>query len=635
MIAHSNNFKEAITRLGRDLHVKIEYLQCADIITEDNKLLITQDNLKFITETPEGSDYQILDEDEIISLKRNNLGELFRTYMKSYDLESTFSFNVGDKAKIYIGTTVNNEIEYIYTGQYYVYEKAYNEESKTYTYTLCDRMLFTMQKYDNDLCFGNELYLGVYQLITNILVKQCGFASNEIYLDGNIGVNDVYFVGRDTFAEINITCRDVLDMLVQANGCSLAMNEVTQRMQYRTISNTSVDTLDEDILDISKIKMEKKFGEINSLVFSRADGFDNIERRNQSSIDTNGLTQYVIKDNLFLDNLSDTYRQQCIDNLFDVMQNIGYYICDINTIGIGYIEYLDKFTISANGNTYETICLENTNTISNGMSESFKSEAVKEEQQTFENITADEKTATINLNKLKGEIVLKTKSDGRLAQVRLDSSPEEGSLVEIKGTQIKLEGATTINEYFYIDTDGYMHSSNGGDIANWNISDDALYKDVTIGGTDYRVYIQSPLSTYDEDTWIFSIQKKASSDPDYLSTYYVTLGGDIYGRNIYYHNLVPVSLEEEKKDFELLENGLDIIKDIDIYKFRYKDEYGTKKHIGFVIGNDYKYSQEITANNNDGADLYSFVSVCCKAIQEQQKEIEELKKEIQKKKEDK
>lgn len=95
----------------------------------------------------------------------------------------------------------------------------------------------------------------------------------------------------------------------------------------------------------------------------------------------------------------------------------------------------------------------------------------------------------------------------------------------------------------------------------------------------------------------------------------------------------PLSLEEKKKDIEPLVNGLDIIKNVDIYKYRYKEEDDTKKHIGFVIGDKYKYSEEITNNDNDCADLYSFVSVCCKAIQEQQKEIEELKEEISKLKE--
>lgn len=94
-------------------------------------------------------------------------------------------------------------------------------------------------------------------------------------------------------------------------------------------------------------------------------------------------------------------------------------------------------------------------------------------------------------------------------------------------------------------------------------------------------------------------------------------------------SLTQTSLEDKKKNFEKFENGLDIIKNIDIYKYHLKDQEDIeKKHIGFVIGDKYRYSQEITNNENDGVDIYSFVAVCCKAIQEQQKQIEELKNMI-------
>lgn len=108
--------------------------------------------------------------------------------------------------------------------------------------------------------------------------------------------------------------------------------------------------------------------------------------------------------------------------------------------------------------------------------------------------------------------------------------------------------------------------------------------------------------------------------------------------------ITPTSKEEDKKNFEKFkDNALDIIKDIDIYKYNLKfEEDNDKKHIGFVIGDKYKYSKEVTSKNNDGVDLYSFISVCCKAIQEQQemiekqqKEIDTLKKEIKKIKEEK
>lgn len=89
------------------------------------------------------------------------------------------------------------------------------------------------------------------------------------------------------------------------------------------------------------------------------------------------------------------------------------------------------------------------------------------------------------------------------------------------------------------------------------------------------------------------------------------------------------SLESKKTDFERLKNALDIINKTEIYKYHFKqEEKNDKKHIGFVIGDNYKYSEELTSKNNDGVELYSFISVCCKAIQEQQEQIEELKNKI-------
>lgn len=101
-------------------------------------------------------------------------------------------------------------------------------------------------------------------------------------------------------------------------------------------------------------------------------------------------------------------------------------------------------------------------------------------------------------------------------------------------------------------------------------------------------------------------------------------------------SVIQTSQEKDKKNFEKLQNALNIIKNIDIYKYNLKNENDkNKKHIGFVIGGNYNYSKEVTSNANEGVDVYSFVSVCCKAIQEQQEQIEQLQKEIKELKGDK
>ena len=86
-----------------------------------------------------------------------------------------------------------------------------------------------------------------------------------------------------------------------------------------------------------------------------------------------------------------------------------------------------------------------------------------------------------------------------------------------------------------------------------------------------------------------------------------------------------------KKNFEIMQNNaINILKEIDIYRYNLKNEKDTdKKHIGFIIGENYKYSKEVTSKDNDGVNIYSFVSLCCKAIQEQQVLIENLQKEVE------
>lgn len=92
---------------------------------------------------------------------------------------------------------------------------------------------------------------------------------------------------------------------------------------------------------------------------------------------------------------------------------------------------------------------------------------------------------------------------------------------------------------------------------------------------------------------------------------------------------------ERKKDIEKLENALEIIKSTDIYKYHsLEQEKQEKKLIGFIIGENYNYSKEITCIDEKGIDTgvnyYSMMSVLWKAVQEQQEQIELLQEKINK-----
>ena len=112
----------------------------------------------------------------------------------------------------------------------------------------------------------------------------------------------------------------------------------------------------------------------------------------------------------------------------------------------------------------------------------------------------------------------------------------------------------------------------------------------------------------------------------YLTAYEgISTNGYVNGKKF-----IDNSREEMKKNIQkYTEKAIDVVKNTDIYKFNYKTEKNTnKKNIGFVIGDNYKYSKELTSTDENGkeigANLYSMISVAYKAIQEQQEQIEEL-----------
>lgn len=104
---------------------------------------------------------------------------------------------------------------------------------------------------------------------------------------------------------------------------------------------------------------------------------------------------------------------------------------------------------------------------------------------------------------------------------------------------------------------------------------------------------------------------------------------DVLFGNVTAQDFIKTSLAEKKKDFEKFDNALDIIKNTDIYKYHYKNQDdNTKKDIGLVIGDDYKYSQELTNNEDNAVNISNVAFVCMRAIQEQQEIIESLEARI-------
>lgn len=123
-----------------------------------------------------------------------------------------------------------------------------------------------------------------------------------------------------------------------------------------------------------------------------------------------------------------------------------------------------------------------------------------------------------------------------------------------------------------------------------------------------------------------SISLNAYNNQIFYSNYLET-----YIYNLVYTSISQRSLASLKKNINKLNiNALDLIKNSDVYEFHYKEEKDEdKKHVGFVIGDGYNTPKEFISNDGNGIDTANVVGILVKAIQEQQVEIENLKKEME------
>lgn len=310
--------------------------------------------------------------------------------------------------------------------------------------------------------------------------------------------------------------------------------------------------------------------------------------------------------------------------------------------------------------------------------------SVSKTYETKENVTkqySNIKQTTDNITSVVGK---KVGNDEIISKIN-----QSAESVSIDAKKININGTVSANGNFLVDTDGNMKAKNGIFSGNIDIGENNYLRSkdskgnilmqIDKNGTDYyfnNVHVgkigtdgietdssrRGLLIAIDKDAYFLGLGKNDDdgvTQPIY--TWYNVSTGDngtyaantqgrvqignanwgflvsifkkllVHG-NVYAESFVNTSLESQKKNFEklTLEEAIDILNNTDIYKYNLKSQDDIKKkHIGFVIGDNFNYSSKITSEDNDGVDNYSMTSVLYPIVKEQQAQIEELKKEIE------
>lgn len=250
---------------------------------------------------------------------------------------------------------------------------------------------------------------------------------------------------------------ETLSTFKGVNNVSLDSNVQTN---MTIIYPTDYEELDKHFLKDVNVSFTKKYGAINSVVFSRGGGTDNIYRKDNASINKNGLTEIKISDNPFLEGDD---RENFIQSLFDKINGLEFYIMDVASTGIMYLELGDLYYFNmieekpslksglvksgtrksqgSSGGKFLCLLMNNEVKITQGLEESIytdEPEITETDYKTASITDTSIKNAIIQTNKNSAEILLKVNSDEVVSAINL--SPEN---IKISSAKLDVDAIAT------------------------------------------------------------------------------------------------------------------------------------------------------------------------------------------------
>lgn len=377
----TNNFKEDIRTYGRQFDFELK--------VNDEK-------------------YNI---DTINYIKPFFYASFFKTIMHQVKIDSKYEIAKKSKINIRVGVKVNeSNYEYIDYNTYYVGNSERQEDTLSYVITAYDKMIESMISYDLELT--EKIKLRDYLIR---ICKRLGWNTNNIPA---IFVNSEKLIDPNLHREINYTFRDALDEIATITCSFLCFKNDEFYLLY---PNETEEDIDESYLNEDDVTIGEKYF-INSLVFSRAEESDNIYRKDDESIVNNGLHEYRISDNQLL---STNDRYLYIDEMFNYLKTFEFYVFDVKSKGILFLEACDKFTLALKGKKYPTLLLNNEIAFDDGLAESLYIDKPEETETEYK--YADKTDKKINQT-----YFLVDKQNKKIEQLVNESSAHEEKLTKVE-----------------------------------------------------------------------------------------------------------------------------------------------------------------------------------------------------------
>lgn len=379
MINVDDNFKIDIRTYGRQFDVKLKA----------NNIDVDSDNLNYI--------------------KPSFNTSLFKTVMHQIEIDSKVYMPNKTKITGKIGVKVNEKkYNYIDLNTYYVKSCERQEDTNSYRILAYTKMQEAM--------VDSELELTEKLTVRNYLLAVCQKLNWNTDNIPETFINSDKLIDPTLHIGIGYTYRDILDEIATITCSFLLFKGDNLYLIYPTETNQNID---ESYLDEDNITIGEKYI-INSLVFSRAEESDNIYRKDDESVATNGLHEYRISDNQLL---STNDRSDYIEEMFEYLKTLSFYTFDVQSKGILFLEVCDIFNFVLNGITYKTILLNNEIELEDGLIEKLYTDEPKETETEY-------KYADTTDKKINQTYILVDKQNQKITQLTEQTTEHETKLTQ-------------------------------------------------------------------------------------------------------------------------------------------------------------------------------------------------------------
>lgn len=311
-------------------------------------------------------------------------------HAKRENIENASVINI----QLGVRTSEFDDYEYIDWGEFVVYDKEEKIDTGSLKLYLYDHMIDSHIKYvDSPLSLDySKEDVTVLDLLRAICNKFGWILKTTDFANAN------KIISEDKYTELtDFTYRDILDEIAAVAGGFI---KIINKDLYVAYPTDTGETIDEN--DLEKLTIGKKIGAYNTIVLGRSPQEDNIYYPSASP--ASGRISIRIDNNQIM----DRNRSDFIEEIYNHINGLSYYVFDYKSFGFGYYEFGDIVTLKdLHENEYKTILFNITVEITSGIKEKANTKEPKYSETKYQYATSIEKRITnteIITNKQEGKI---------------------------------------------------------------------------------------------------------------------------------------------------------------------------------------------------------------------------------------